>query len=174
MSEPKLSRLRFNFGFLLEAPAGTFREIELDYPEIKLSADVTLTPLQGTIRASRTMQGVYVKGTLVGRMDETCMRCLEPFRAEVAIELGEHFHYPASEAGEGEYTVNESGNVDLAPLVREIALLEVPIKPVCRDDCQGLCMSCGQNLNEADCGCTDDSIDPRFAALQQLLDDEGA
>ncbi|HMT21440.1 MAG TPA: hypothetical protein PKE20_09395, partial [Promineifilum sp.] len=60
----KLSRLRFNFGFLLEADFGTSRRIELDYPSIKLSEDVTLTPLQGEITATRTTEGIYIQSRL--------------------------------------------------------------------------------------------------------------
>jgi uncharacterized protein len=53
--------------------------------------------------------------------------------------------------------------------VRELALLDVPMRPLCRPDCQGLCMNCGQNLNEGDCGCEEEEIDPRLEALRKFL-----
>ena len=61
----KMSRLRFNFGFLLEADFGTIRRIELDYPSIKLSDDLTLSPLKGVITATRTTEGIYIQGCLL-------------------------------------------------------------------------------------------------------------
>jgi iron only hydrogenase large subunit-like protein/nitrogen-specific signal transduction histidine kinase len=64
----------------------------------------------------------------------------------------------------------ETGFIDLSPLVRELSLLESPMQPLCQPDCQGLCMVCGQNLNEADCGCEVDEIDPRLAKLRSLLE----
>ena len=55
-------RLRFNFGFLLESSLGTSRVMELDYPTLQVSEDVSLTPLQGKFTATRTSEGVYVNG----------------------------------------------------------------------------------------------------------------
>lgn len=169
MSEPKLSRLRFNFGFLLEALPGTSRRIELDYPSIKVSGDLTLTPLTGALVASRTTQGIYIKGEFDSHLEVDCIRCLEPFALPIVIEIDEHYYHPPHLAPEGEFFIDDTGIVDLAPLMREMALLAQPINPICRDACQGLCMECGQNLNERDCGCTDDDLDPRLSLLQKLL-----
>jgi uncharacterized protein len=64
--------------------------------------------------------------------------------------------------------VPEDAHLDLKPLVRDYALLEFPLKPICREDCQGLCQECGQNLNEKDCGHQPDNDSP-FTALKDLL-----
>ena len=61
--------------------------------------------------------------------------------------------------------------IDLAPLVRELSLLSVPIKVLCRPDCQGLCQQSRANLNFGECGCEREEIDPRLAVLQSLLKD---
>lgn len=166
----KLSRLRFNFGFLLEADFGTSRRIELDYPTIKLSEDVTLTPLTGSIAATRTTEGIYVQGRLASSMSLECVRCLDEAIVPVDISLDELFYYPPQAAPPGEPFVGEDGMIDLGPLVRELSLLAVPIKVLCRPDCLGLCQECGANLNEGECGCPAEEIDPRLAGLQQLLD----
>jgi uncharacterized protein len=63
----------------------------------------------------------------------------------------------------------EDAHIELAPLLREYALLEVPISPICKEDCQGLCAECGQNLNEKDCGHRPDDADSPFAVLKDLL-----
>ncbi|MEZ4590712.1 MAG: DUF177 domain-containing protein [Chloroflexota bacterium] len=169
MTNKRPSRLRFNFGFFLEATLGTSRTIELNYPTIEVE-DLTLNPLVGTFTATRTSEGVYLSGVLNSTLVAECVRCLEEAVVPVALKLDDLFYYPPHTAPEGEYTIGEDGFIDLSPLVRELSVLETPIQPICRPDCQGLCMECGQNLNEADCSCDAKPIDPRLSALQQLLD----
>lgn len=169
MTNKRPSRLRFNFGFFLESTLGTSRTIELNYPTIEVE-DFTLSPLEGTFNATRTSEGVYLSGLLRSTSIGQCVRCLEEATMPVEMKLDDLFYYPAHTAPEGEYSIGEDGFMDLAPLVRELKVLETPIQPVCQPNCQGLCMECGQNLNEADCGCEDSHIDPRLSALQQLLD----
>lgn len=168
----KMSRLRFNFGFLLEADFGTIRRIELDYPSIKLSDDLTLSPLKGVITATRTTEGIYIQGELESAAALECVRCLTETIVSLDFTLDELFYYPPQSAPPGENYVGEDGMIDLAPLVRELSLLSRPIKVLCRPDCLGLCQECGANLNDGDCGCDDEVIDPRLAALQQLLNEE--
>jgi len=171
MSNQRASRLRFNFGFMLEATLGTFREIELGYPTIWVSDDVTLTPLEGKFGATRTSEGIYLSGTLTSNIPIECVRCLDEINLPIILKIDDLFYYPPLTAPAGEYIVGEDGFVDLAPLVRELSLLEVPMQPICKPECQGLCVQCGQNLNEGICDCQRDDIDPRFAALKQLLKD---
>jgi uncharacterized protein len=163
------SRLRFNVGFLLESIRGTTRTVELDYPTIEVTSDLALEPLQGQIVFTRTSEGIYVSGALHSTVPANCVRCLETTRVALTFEFDDIFYYPFYTAPEGEAAVKESGIIDLAPLVRELSLIAVPMQPLCRPDCQGLCMECGQNLNEADCGCEVDDIDPRLAKLSELL-----
>jgi len=171
MSNHNHSRLRFNFGFMLEATLGTFREMELDYPTIRVSEDVTLTPLEGKFGASRTSEGIYLSGTLTTKIEIECVRCLDELNLPIQLKIDDLFYYPPESVPAGEYIIGEDGFLDLAPLVRELSLLEVPMQPICKSDCQGLCVQCGQNLNQGNCDCEDDDIDPRFAALKRLLKD---
>jgi len=168
----KVSRLRFNFGFMLEADFGTIRRIELDYPSIKLSDDLTLSPLKGVITATRTTEGIYIQGELESAAALECVRCLTETIVSLDFTLDELFYYPPQSAPPGENRVGEDGMIDLAPLVRELSLLSMPTKVLCREDCLGLCQECGANLNDGDCGCADQAIDPRLAVLQQLLNEE--
>lgn len=169
MTNKRPSRLRFNFGFFLEATLGTSRTIELNYPTIEVE-DLTLNPLVGSFSATRTSEGVYLSGVLNSTLVAECVRCLNEAIVPVELKLDDLFYYPPHTAPEGEYTIGEDGFIDLSPLVRELSVLETPIQPICRPDCHGLCLECGQNLNEADCGCDPNPIDPRLSALQQLLD----
>ncbi len=164
------SKLRFNFGFLIEALLGTSRKVELDFPTIQVSSDLTLTPLKGTFTATRTSEGVYLSGRLRSVTAVTCVRCLEETTVPTTLQIDDLFFYPPDSAPDGEYAINGDGDLDLAPLVRELSLLEIPIQPICRPDCQGLCDQCGKNLNETTCDCAANNIDPRFAALKNLLD----
>lgn len=165
----KPSRLRFNFGFLVEADFGTIRTIELAYPEVRVSDDLTLRPLNGWFNATRTTEGIYIDGELNSTLTAECVRCLEDAVVPITIHLDELFYYPPQSAPEGELVVGEDGFIDLTPLVRELSLLEVPIKVLCQPGCKGLCQECGQNLNLGECDCVPETIDPRLAALQQLL-----
>ena len=168
MINKRPSRLRFNFGFFLEATLGTSRTIELDYPTIE-AEDITLSPLAGAFTATRTSEGVYLTGTLITHLIGRCVRCLEDATSTIEMKLDDLLYYPAQTAPKGEYVIGDDGYVDLAPLVRELSVLGTPIQPVCHRTCQGLCLECGQNLNEADCGCEPDLVDPRLSALQELL-----
>jgi uncharacterized protein len=170
MGKSRPSRLRFNFGFLLEAPNGTSREVELDYPSIQIAEDLTLEPLTGSFEATRTSEGVYLHGRLHSQATQQCVRCLE--EAIVPLEMGidELYYYPPGAAPPEAYVVGENGFINLSPLVRELAVLDMPMQPLCRDVCRGLCMSCGQNLNEGDCDCENEAVDPRLESLRELLD----
>ena len=170
MNKSRPSRLRFNFGFLLEAPIGTFREVELNYPSVQVVQDMTLAPLTGSFLATRISEGVFLTGVLKSRMGQECVRCLEDTEVPLTLQMDELFYYPPGTAPEGAYVVGENGYIDLAPLVRELAWLDVPMQSLCKPDCQGLCMECGQNLNLGNCRCEVDTIDPRLSVLKQLLD----
>ncbi len=165
------SRLRFNFGFFLEAPLGTSRTYELNYPTIQVD-ELTLTPLQGEFTAVRTSEGVYITGQLHTIQHIPCTRCLEDAVIEIDINLDDLFYYPPDTASEGEYVLGEDGYIDLGPLVRELSILGVPLHPLCRENCQGLCPQCGQNFNQGQCECEIDDIDPRLAVLKELLSED--
>ena len=170
MSNKKTSRLRFNFGFLIEANPGTSRTIELDYPSILLEDEVLLEPLAGAFQAIRNSKGIYITGKLASNAEAECARCLDPVRLPIEIEIDDLYYYPPQTAPTGEFSVGEDGFIDLAPLVRQLSLLALPMQPFCQADCRGLCAECGQNLNDGDCHCEVDSIDPRLSVLRNLLD----
>jgi uncharacterized protein len=106
-----------------------------------------------------------------------CSRCLEPFRWPVDAAFDLRFVPRSENAGEGERAIEEddvstafyeNDTIDLGQLMREQFYLSLPMKPLCRDDCRGLCPLCGTNLNRATCDCRRDWEDPRFAALKAL------
>lgn len=167
----RASKLRFNFGFLIEASLATRREFDIDYPSIWLADDLELSPLAGTFEAIRNSKGIYITGRLFTNYTIECAKCLELVKLALVIQLDDLFYYPSHTAPPGDFGVGEDGFIDISPLVRELCLLEIPMQPICRDDCQGLCSQCGSNLNHVSCDCVREQIDPRLASLQNLLDD---
>lgn len=143
--------LRINVGFLLNQPVGTSRDIHFDYPEIRLSPDFTVTGFQGVTRISRTPQGLLFQCKFSGVQKAECVRCLDEYDQVLETEFDELFTFRFYPAAENAQVIPEDGNVDLAPLAREYLLIELPIKPLCRPDCRGLCVECGENLNRAVC-----------------------
>ena len=112
--------------------------------------------------------GVLATGTATVPWEAECRRCLAPVRGEVTAEFRELFE---EESREGESYPLKGDRIDLAPLAREALLLGLPLAPLCRDDCHGLCPSCGADLNLGPCGCPTDDRDPRWRTLDRLLHD---
>ncbi len=162
--------LRINVGFLLAEGVGYQRELELDYPRIQIADDLELDNLSGKVRLSRNSRGILVQATLETTVVMECSRCLTPTFVPVPLEVEELFTYPPTD--DAAYFVEETGFLDLAPLLREEAIIAMPMGILCRPDCLGLCPECGHNLNEGPCDCEQDNIDPRFAILRDRLDDE--
>jgi uncharacterized protein len=167
--------LRLNVGFLLKQGAGYSRIIDFDYPGTLHADDAALSNLHGSLRLSRTPQGVLIQGTLEAETRVECVRCLTMFDLPTVIEISELFlpEHAAQDVDENEEPkiITEEGNIDLTPIVREETILSIPMKAVCSETCKGLCPECGQNLNEGQCDCEVERIDPRLAPLLDLLEE---
>ncbi|MBJ6363336.1 YceD family protein [Paenibacillus sp. GCM10012307] len=118
---------------------------------------------------------VVVEGKLELDVELSCSRCLEPTREHLSIPFYEKFQTSATyeERPENEDIIPvEEDKLNLTPYVEESVLLYMPFVPLCKEDCQGLCPQCGSNRNEKECGCSNEAIDPRFAALKDLFKDQ--
>jgi uncharacterized protein len=162
--------LKLNVGFLLATGAGHQHQTTFDVPVVRVDNDVDLEYLRGTLRLTRTKEGILAQGTLHAGLAVECVRCLDDILRDVPIEVEELYAYPA--AITSEYSIEEDGQLDLTPLLRAEALMADEDGILCREDCQGLCMECGANLNHETCDCGEDDIDPRFAALKALRDSQ--
>jgi uncharacterized protein len=158
--------LKINVGFLLHEPAGSRRDYEFDVPQVRVDDDVMLSYLRGKTRLTRTTRGVLVQGQLAAGYQAECARCLESIVVSLELPIEELFVHPPTP--QAEFAVQEDGFLNLAPLLREEAIVHVPMNAVCRSDCKGLCPICGHNLNKSPCKCEKEAIDPRFAVLKQL------
>jgi uncharacterized protein len=142
--------LRINVGFLINQPIGTSRDIHFEFPQLRLS-DLELSDVNGTSRVGRTPQGLLVQGDFTARTTCECVRCLDEFSQSLRADFSELFAFRFKGVTESGLVLPEDGNIDLDPLVREYILLDMPISPLCRPDCKGLCIYCGANLNEGLC-----------------------
>lgn len=176
MSQLASSRaLRVNVGFLLKETAGYSRDILYEADRLSLD-DLTVHDLSGNVRYTRTPEGLLGQGRIRAHLEGECVRCLTTTTLPVVAEVQDLWYFPPEKAPEdAEWVIGEDANLDLAPLVREDFLLGIPIQVLCREDCRGLCPTCGRDLNAGPCDCPVDTIDPRLAGLSDLLldDDEG-
>jgi uncharacterized protein len=118
-----------------------------------------------------------LSGRLTAELELTCSRCLESFTTPVATDFDLSYVPRAENAGEGELEVEEDDlstafyaddQIDLGQLIAEQLQLALPMKPLCRDGCRGLCPQCGTNLNSGTCQCKPTWTDPRLDALRGL------
>lgn len=137
-------------------------------------------PINGTIRLERHDDNILVRGHLRGELNFTCSRCLDVFTAPLAadfdllLKIGRP-PVPTQEVELDEGELDEDyflgDELDLNALLREQILLTLPLKPLCREDCRGLCRQCGANLNRELCSCTVPKLNTSFAALEKLKND---
>jgi uncharacterized protein len=174
--------MRFNVAGLLKSPTGTDRVVTLEEPVELDDADVrVLEPVRGRIRLTRDHAGILVEGHLSTRLGLACARCLEPAEADVSVDIAEEFrptvYIPGGppvadpEEVDPEARIDEFHVLDLGEVVRQALEVAVPLHPLCRPDCAGLCPTCGVDRNRGSCDC-EPAPDPRWETLRALLEEE--
>ena len=133
-----------------------------------LGEDLTVREFAGTSRFSRTQQGLLLQGEFQSKTELECVRCLDLFTQSLKWSVTDLYAFDKRNMTDSGLLVPDEGQIDLEPLLREYALLEFPINPVCKPDCKGLCPVCGENLNKTDCGHRPEQDSP-FSALKDLL-----
>ena len=126
-------------------------------------------PVHVHLRLESVMEGVLVSGTVDVPVTGQCARCLDPLEDTLQLDVQELYAYEGSttEATSGEDEVRriEGEQIDLAPLVRDTVVLTLPLSPTCTPDCAGLCVDCGERLDDLPADHAHELIDPRFAGL---------
>jgi uncharacterized protein len=132
------------------------------------------------LRLESVMEGVLVSGTALVTVTGECSRCLEPLSYDLEVDLQELFEYPETDS-RGREMDDEFGDedipkvkddlIDLEPLLRDAVVLALPLQPLCKSECLGLCVECGANLNEQP-DHAHDLVDPRWSALADLTQEE--
>lgn len=121
------------------------------------------------LRLESVSEGVLVSGTAQVALTGECARCLEPLIDSLEVDVQQLYAYPGHENDADDEIgrlVDEC--VDLEPLLRDAVVLALPLAPVCRADCPGLCPQCGVRLADVEPGHGHDEVDPRWAALGGL------
>ncbi|MFQ5894949.1 MAG: DUF177 domain-containing protein [Nitrospinota bacterium] len=139
-------------------------------------------PVVGPVRVrgqlERSRGGVALRGAVSAAIELICSRCLRPFRQRVEQEFQVQFLPRPPGPPEAAKEINaeepdeayiEGETLDVGVVARDHLGLALPMKPLCREDCPGLCPRCGKDLNEGPCGCAAEGADPRLAALAELL-----
>ncbi len=168
----------------LRRSVGTEFDLELRHRSLFLDDDVSLTDVQGNARLLRTDRGLLATVHARAHLEGTCSRCLAATKSLIEIDFQEEFipvvdpvsgaHITTAEAEES-FVISSDLMLDLGEPLRQYALMSSPSKPLCREDCAGLCPGCGTNLNEGRCSCPPQS-DDRWQALAALnaKDQEGS
>jgi uncharacterized protein len=133
------------------------------------------SPVELDLRLEAVMEGVLVTGTATAELEGECARCLEPISDPTEVTFQELFVYDdrdySSEEDDGVSSL-EGDLLDLEPLLRDAVVLALPFQPLCMDDCPGLCVECGARLADDPDHSHEAPIDPRWAGLSALRQDE--
>lgn len=166
--------MQFNVSQLLKASPGEERRYSFDEPEHRyeeLAADV-----RGDVRLLRTDCGILVMGEVETAVSCECSRCLEKFILPVAFKVADEFFpsidintgLPVATSEDQSLIIDAHHVLDLGETVRQYAIIEMPMKPLCREGCAGLCATCGRDLNRGRCSCPSVPVDIRWAKLAGL------
>ncbi len=135
-----------NVAQLLKEPVGSTRDYELD-ESVDITGSGAGSRVKGRVRLIRTNRGILAKGTINIGIEVTCSRCLSQFRCPLTFTVEEEY-FPVIEVSSGmplsppdepnSFTIDEHHILDLTEALRQYALLAIPMKPLCREDCAGL------------------------------------
>jgi len=117
-------------------------------------------------------QHYVVNGTITTNGQYECSRCLTDTNYTHTVPFEETFGVTHSNSGDGDVISFDGEEIDLTETIRETLIINEPSQVLCQDDCKGLCVHCGANLNVSPCSCESFVVDPRFAELRALLDEK--
>lgn len=162
--------MRYRLSRLVTASLGTHAKVNVQEGARALDEDLEIDFLRGKIQFTRVNKGIYAQGRLQTRVHLNCVRCLEPFSHSFDFEIAELYLFSRQYGlEEPVYLIEPDGTVDITEPTRQQIWVSLPLQPLCRPDCGGLCPQCGANLNQESCTCQEETIDPRFAVLKELL-----
>ena len=160
--------LRVSVAEVLGRP-GEYRDVEVSgrLGEARTElATLVDEPIEARLRLESVVEGVLVTGTVEGGTQLTCARCLKEIRSRASVEVAELFARPGSDVEDEAYPI-QGVELDLTPMLRDALVLSLPLNPVCKTACAGICPQCGGDLSEGD-HVHDEGLDPRWAELSML------
>ena len=167
--------LQINVSQQLRASIGTMRNYKVS-EILDIAGGNSL--VQGEVGLIRTNRGVLVNGIIHTEIEITCSRCLGEFTYPLTLNIEEEY-FPTTDVVSGAplpipdepgcFTIDEHHILDLTEAIRQYALLAIPMKPLCGEDCAGLCPNCGHNLNQGPCDCSPQETEPGWSELNKCL-----
>jgi uncharacterized protein len=132
------------------------------------------SPVELDLRLEAVMEGVLVTGSASAEFTGECARCLEPIDDEIDVTFQELFVYDDQDysSEDDEVSKLQDDLLYLEPLLRDAVVLALPFQPLCEDDCPGLCTECGARLKDDPDHAHEEPIDPRWAGLTALQQDQ--
>ncbi len=168
-----------NVSQLLKELIGSVRHYQVN-EAVDVAGDGNGYPVQGEVKLTRTDRSILVEGTLHMEVEVTCSRCLGLFSCPLTFQIAEEY-FPTVDVVSGAsltvpdepgfFTIDEQHVLDLSEVMRQYALIAIPMKPLCQEDCAGLCPQCGSNLNQGRCNCPSQPVDPRWLELTKLANE---
>lgn len=134
-------------------------------------------PLSVALEAHGEEDLAIVEGVLSTKLVMSCSRCLRPVDTALKVEYAERYRLVSQQGDDDDEAKEEDEDIvevsedklDLRPYVEEAFVLSLPYAPLCSEACKGLCSQCGADLNERECGCSREAIDPRLAGLKDFF-----
>ncbi|HET9494481.1 MAG TPA: DUF177 domain-containing protein [Chloroflexia bacterium] len=178
------NELTYNVAQLLKERVGSTRKLDVSIETLPLyedgDEDLDAHDLEGTVKVTNLGEGVLVQGDVKAIVHVQCSRCLtdinlpvegqleEQFRPTVDVETGRAVQRQSYEVDDTAFDIDANHIMDLTEPVRQALLVAMDMRPLCREDCKGLCPECGANRNDVDCGHEQVVEDSRWAALREL------
>ncbi|TRZ51745.1 MAG: DUF177 domain-containing protein [Dehalococcoidia bacterium] len=166
--------MRINVSQQLKEPIGSVRNYEVS-EAVDIAGGSCL--VQGEVRLTRTNRGILATAKLHTGVEVTCSRCLGLFSCPLSLDIEEEY-FPTTDVVSGAslplpeepewFTIDEHHILDLTEAIRQYALLAIPMKLICREDCAGLCPICGHDLNQGPCGCVPQGAGSDQSKLDKL------
>lgn len=169
--------MEVNVAQLLKEPVGAERRYHLEVEQGDTRYMEGVYRATGEVRLLRLTESIMVTGKIEALVEMSCVRCLEGFPQAVSFDLQDEY-YPSIDISSGAnvpapddpnvFVIGSDHVLSLGEALRQYTILALPMKPVCRQDCRGLCPQCGTNLNLETCKCITQTLDQRLAALADL------
>ena len=167
----------FNVSQLLKEPTGSTRHYEVE-EKLPINGAGLLSHFIGSVAFLKTDGGIWVSAGFESTVRCECSRCLEQYVQAVYLPIEEEY-YPITEVDTGarlnssdipedSFYIDQNNVLDLTEALRQYSEMEIPMKPICKESCLGICVNCGVNLNEEQCQCEKNSVDARWGPLLEM------
>tara|TARA_Y100001936_G_scaffold252075_1_gene310398 strand:+ start:3881 stop:4423 length:543 start_codon:yes stop_codon:yes gene_type:complete len=171
----------YNIAGLLTGNLGDSQQHEIENESLRISGH-SIKKINGQVRLMRTDRTVLVNAEIEAETHDSCSRCLEPATVNVFVNMEEEFtplnadlvDGPNNRTDDDYYDsaliIDEQNFLDLTEGLGQAILGALPIAPLCKDDCLGICPTCTVNRNIIQCSCAKSSFDLRWAGLAKLME----